>query len=127
MILADTSVWIDHFRHSSAALRAVIENDALLCHPAIIGELALGSLRDRQTVLSFLNTQRKVTVATHDEVMGMVDHCELFSMGIGYTDAHLLASTLIDSRAELWTNDKRLQAAAQKANAQLFRPTAQPS
>lgn len=127
MILADTSVWIDHFRHSSKALSTIIENDALLCHPAIIGELALGSLRDRQVVLSFLNAQREVTVATHDEVMGMVDRHELFSMGIGYTDAHLLASTLIDSRAELWTNDRRLQAAARKASARLYRPTIQPS
>lgn len=127
MILADTSVWIDHFRHSSAALRAVIENDALLCHPAIIGELALGSLRDRRDVLSFLNAQREVAVATHDEVMGLIEHHGLFSMGIGYTDAHLLASTLIDSRAELWTNDRRLQAAAQKADARVYRPTTQPS
>jgi predicted nucleic acid-binding protein len=58
MILADTSVWIDHFRHSSKALSAVIESDALLCHPVIIGELALGSLRDRRAVLSFLSAQR---------------------------------------------------------------------
>lgn len=58
---------------------------ALLCHPVIVGELALGSLRDRRAVLSFLSAQREVTVATHDEVMGMVDQHELFSMGIGYT------------------------------------------
>ena len=86
----------------------------MLSHPAIIGEFALSRLRDRRTVLSFLNAQRDVTVATHDEVMGTVDRHELFNMGIGYADAHLLASILIHNRAELWTNDKRLQAAAQK-------------
>lgn len=119
MMLADTSIWIDHFRHSNAALRSVIENDDLLCHPIIIGELALGSLRDRRTVLSFLAAQRQATVASHDEVMTMIELHELFSMGIGYTDAHLLASTLIDDRAWLWTSDKRLRSAAEKAKARL--------
>lgn len=46
-ILVDTSVWIDHFRHSDADLRKVIADDRLPCHPVVIGELALGSLRDR--------------------------------------------------------------------------------
>lgn len=127
MMLADTSIWIDHFRNSDQELRAVIENDALLCHPAVIGELALGSLRDRQTVLSFLAAQREVIVASHDEVMGMIDRHQLFSMGIGYTDAHLLASTLIDSRAWLWTRDKRLRAAADKAGARLHPLTIAPN
>lgn len=127
MMLADTSIWIDHFRNSNTELRTVIENDALLCHPAVIGELALGSLRDRQAVLSFLAAQREVTVASHDEVMGMIDRHQLFSVGIGYTDAHLLASTLIDGRAWLWTRDKRLRAAADRAGARLNPPIIAPN
>lgn len=124
MILAETSIWIDHFRRSNAELRVFIENDDLLCHPVVIGELALGSLRDRRTVLSFLAAQRQATVATHDEVMDMIDQHELFSMGIGYADAHLLASTLMEDGARLWTNDKRLRAAAEKAKARLHPATA---
>lgn len=120
MILADTSIWIDHFRSFDPELQLVIENDILLCHPAIIGELALGSLRDRREVLSFLTAQRSVTVASHEEVMGMIERHHLFNIGIGYTDAHLLASTLIDSCAHLWTRDKRLRAAAEKAGARLY-------
>ncbi|KAF5888395.1 type II toxin-antitoxin system VapC family toxin, partial [Rhizobium sp. PEPV16] len=27
MILADTSIWIDHFRHLDAELRTIIEDD----------------------------------------------------------------------------------------------------
>lgn len=127
MMLADTSIWIDHFRSSDPELRTIIENDALLCHPAVIGELALGSLRDRQAVLSFLIAQREVTVASHGEVMEMIEQHQLFSMGIGYTDAHLLASTLIDSRAWLWTRDRRLRAAAEKAGARLHPPTMAPN
>ncbi len=122
MILVDTSIWIDHFRYGEAELRKIIEDDRLLCHPAIIGELALGSLRDRDAVIAFLAAQREALVATHDEVMTMIDRHSIFSMEIGYTDAHLLASTLLDQRSVLWTRDKRLEAAAQKTGALLHRP-----
>lgn len=122
MILADTSIWIDHFRYADSELRAIIEDDRLLCHPAVIGELALGSLRNRGSVIAFLAAQREVSVATHDEVMTMIDRHNIFSMGIGYTDAHLLASVLLDRRAALWTRDKRLQAAAEKAGVSLYAP-----
>lgn len=124
MILADTSIWIDHFRHSDAELRRIIEEDMLLCHPFVIGELALGSLRDRETVLAFLAAQRQSAVATHDEIMTMIERHELFSMGVGYTDAHLLASVLLDRGSSLWTRDKRLKAAAEKAGATLHDPKA---
>ena len=122
MILADTSIWIDHFRHADAELRRIIEDDRLLCHPAVVGELALGSLRDRGSVIGFLSDQRQALVATHDEVMMMIDRHGIFSMGIGYTDAHLLASVLLDGRAALWTRDRRLRAAAEKAGALLHKP-----
>jgi len=122
VILADTSIWTDHFRRGDNDLVKVIGNDLLLCHPAVIGELALGSLRDRTAVLIFLRAQRETIVATHDEVMTLIEkHC-IFSMGIGYTDAHLLASVLLDQRTSLWTRDKRLKLAARKAGAALYEP-----
>lgn len=127
MILADTSIWIDHFRHVDTELQHIIEDDRLLCHPAIIGELALGSLRDRANVMAFLTVQRSAVVATHEEVLAMIDHHGIFSMGIGYTDAHLLASVLLDQRASLWTRDKRLRGAAEKAGASLHRPASLPN
>lgn len=122
MILADTSIWIDHFRQGDAELRKIVENDRLLCHPAVIGELALGSLKDRDSVISFLAAQRVAVVATHDEVMAVIDRHSIFSMGIGYTDVHLLASVLLDQRAALWTRDKRLLAAAERAGASMYVP-----
>ncbi|WP_137136207.1 type II toxin-antitoxin system VapC family toxin [Rhizobium sp. FKY42] len=124
MILVDTSIWIDHFRSTEDELNRIIEADQLLCHPFVIGELALGSLRNREGVLELLETQRKAVVATHDEVMLLITRHSIFSMGIGYTDAHLLASTLLDRRTSLWTRDKRLAAAAQKAGATLHLPMA---
>jgi predicted nucleic acid-binding protein len=122
VILVDTSIWIDHFRYGDAELRKIIEDDRLLCHPVVIGELALGRLRDRDTVMAFLAAQREAFIATHDEVMTMIDRHSIFSLGIGYTDAHLLASTMLDRRSILWTRDKRLAAAAQKAGAILHVP-----
>lgn len=84
--------------------------------------MALGSLRNRRSVLAFLAAQRKAIVATHDEVMTMIDRHGIFSMGIGYTDAHLLASILLEQRATLCTRDKHLRAAAEKAGAFLHIP-----
>jgi predicted nucleic acid-binding protein len=122
VILVDTSIWIDHFRHGDAELRKIIEDDRLLCHPVVIGELALGSLRDRDAVVAFLAAQPEALIASHNEVMTLIDRHSIFGMGIGYTDAHLLASALIDRRSTLWTRDKRLAAAAQKAGASLHVP-----
>jgi predicted nucleic acid-binding protein len=127
VILADTSIWIDHFRRVDAELRRIIEDDLLLCHPAVIGELALGSLRDRGSVIAFLAAQRAVAVATHDEVMTMIERHSLFSIGIGYTDAHLLASVLLAQQATLWTRDKRLRTAAEKAGVSLHLPINRPN
>ncbi|WP_051177207.1 type II toxin-antitoxin system VapC family toxin [Rhizobium mesoamericanum] len=121
-----TSIWIDHFRYGDAELRRIIEDDRLLCHPSVIGELSLGSLRDRGSVIAFLAAQRGAVVATHDEVMTMIDRYGIFSMGIGYTDAHLLASVRLEQKATLWTRDKRLRTAAEKAGVSLHIPADEP-
>ncbi len=117
MILVDSSIWIDHFRHGDPELVKIIGDDQLLCHPFVVGELAL---RERDAVLAFLTAQREAVVATHAEVMTVIDRHSIFSMGIGYTDAHLLTSTLLDRRSSLWTRDKRLAAAARKVGAALY-------
>ena len=122
MILVDTSIWIDFFRHDHPALRQIMDEDRLCCHAVIIGELALGSLRDRQAVLTFLAAQRQASVASHDEVMTMIERHAIFSMGIGYSDAQLLASMLLDTRLILWTGDRRLRLAAKKAGLRLHEP-----
>ena len=126
MILVDTSIWIDHFRHGDAELKRIINDDRLLCHPFVVGELALGSLRERDEVLAFLAAQREAMIASHAEVMTIIDRHSILSMGIGYTDAHLLTSTLLEKRSSLWTRDKRLAAAAQQVGAVLH-PDAQAS
>jgi hypothetical protein len=112
MILVDTSVWIDHLRKSDSVLRQLLDSGQVLCHPFIIGELGMGSLKDRETVLGAMEGLPAATVAHHNEVMHIVSTHSLFGLGIGYIDAHLLASTRITPHAKLWTRDRRLRAIA---------------
>ena len=112
MLLVDTSVWIDHFRKGDDALAEALENNAVIMHPHVLGELALGNLKNRSAVLSLLRNLPEAVVATDDEVQSMIEENSLFGRGIGYTDAHLLAATRITPEARLWTRDKRLRTVA---------------
>lgn len=114
MILVDTSIRINHFRYDDVELSKIIEDDRLLCHPFIIGGLALESPRERDAVIEFLAGQREVVIATHAEVMTVIDRYPIFRMGIGYADAHLQTSILLDRRASLSTSHRRLASAVQK-------------
>ena len=111
MILVDTSVWVDHFRASDAQLVHLLELDEVLIHPFIVGEIACGTLSDRALTLELLNQLPMATVAQPDEVLGYIEGHGLHGKGIGYVDAHLLASAAITG-TKLWTRDKRLQTVA---------------
>ena len=112
MILVDSSVWIDHLRHGDAMLARQLQQGRVLCHPFIIGELALGNLRQRGAILSALQDLPPVPVASDPEVFDFIERHALFGLGIGYIDAHLLAATLLLPGSQLWTRDKRLNNAA---------------
>lgn len=112
MILVDTSVWIDHFRHDDPALARSLDQRQVLSHPFVIGELALGSLRQRDLILEALRGLPSVLVAHDEEVHTFIDRHRLFGIGIGYIDAHLLAATFLTPDVRFWTRDKRLRAAA---------------
>lgn len=111
MILVDTSVWVDHLRRGDLSLAALLESANVATHPSVIGELACGSLRPRSDVVRLLNQLPMATAATHDEVMQFIAAHRLGGQGIGYVDAHLLASAAIDG-LRLWTRDKALGAQA---------------
>ena len=118
MILADTSIWIDHFRsgnrHSqNNDLRKHLNEGQIVIHPAIIAELALGSLRDRIRTLALLDLLPQVQVAQPSEVRRMIEARHLYNLGIGLADAHLIASVFISPSTFLWTRDKRLRKAAE--------------
>jgi len=112
VILVDTSVWIGHLRAADASLVILLERAEVLCHPFVIGELAMGSLRQRDVVLKALNALPGATAATDEEVQQFVTRQRLCGLGIGWVDAHLLAATRLTPGARLWTLDKRLERAA---------------
>lgn len=112
MILVDTSVWVEHLRTGQPALRHLLDNAAVLSHPWVIGELALGQLSHRTEVLGLLGSLPAATVATAVETLRFIDGHQLFGTGISYVDAQLLAAARITPDARLWTSDKRLARAA---------------
>ena len=112
MILVDTSIWIDHLRASEAEMVDLLMASQVLAHPFVIGELALGSLRAREQVIASLKNLPQAVQARDDEVLDLIAAKELFGLGIGYIDAHLIASTLLTAGSKLWTRDKRLAGAA---------------
>lgn len=110
MILVDTSVWIDHLRHGDVELTRLLNTDHVLTHRFVIGELALGNLQNRNTILSTLQNLPQVTVASNEEALHFIETHALFGTGIGYVDAHLLAAVCLSPGTLLWTRDKRLLA-----------------
>jgi predicted nucleic acid-binding protein len=112
LILVDTSVWIDHLRTSIPLLADTLESEDVLVHPFVIGELACGEMKQRREVLGLLATLPSSVMATDEETLHFIDRHHLMGKGIGYIDAHLLASITLTDGAQLWTRDKRLAAVA---------------
>jgi len=108
VILVDTSVWIDHLRVDDAMLAQLLETGMVLTHPYVIGEIALGNLGQRETVLDALLDLPRASLATDHEVLHFIDQYALFGRGAGYIDIHLLAAIKLTAGAKLWTRDKRL-------------------
>jgi hypothetical protein len=115
MILVDTSVWIDHLRVGNDRLKTLLFDEQVLCHPFVIGELACGTLRRRVEILAMLKALPEADFLGHEEVLNFLEARRLYGYGIGWVDAHLLASTLLTGCA-LWTLDKPLRRAAATLN-----------
>jgi len=113
LILADTSVWIDHLRSGDKELRKLLNEGQIVIHPSIVAELALGALKERTKTLALLDLLPQVRVAQLSEVRRMIEARRLYSLGIGLTDAHLIAAVFINPSTLLWTRDKRLRKAAE--------------
>ena len=111
MMLADTSVWIQHFRRGEPALAHRLSEGLVLMHPFVSGELACGKLRNRAAILSDLRALPPAKRASDIEVLQLVEDRRLWGRGLGWVDMHLLASALL-SHCGFWTLDKRLGEAA---------------
>lgn len=113
MILVDSSVWADQFRSGDVRLTGLLEHQRVLMHPLVAGEIAMGSLSQRAAKLGWLDGLPQAEPASNEEVRRLVERAKLYSRGIGFIDAHLLASAIL-SDARLWTRDRRLHAAAEE-------------
>lgn len=108
MILADTSVWISHFRESQPHLQRALADSAVFMHPFVLGEIACGNLRARSQTLHMLARLPSPVSASNDEVLAMLEQHRFFGRGLGWVDAHLLASARLTS-CRLWTLDSPLR------------------
>jgi hypothetical protein len=115
MILVDTSVWIEHLRLGNHRLKALLFDQQVLCHSFVIGELACGMLQKRGEILAMLKALPEADLLENEEIMNFLDARRMYGRGIGWVDAHLLASTLLTGCA-IWTFDKPLRRAAAALN-----------
>ena len=113
MVLVDTSVWVDHFREGKAGLEKMLQQDRVVCHPFIIGELACGNLKNRAEILVLLKALPESVKADDEEILRFIEDRGLMGKGLGYIDVHLLASALL-SGVSLWTVDKKLHGIARE-------------
>ncbi len=111
MVLVDTSVWIEHFRHSRPALMDLLIDEHVLTHPFVIGELACGNLKHRHRILADLRNLPAGKSASHDEVLQLIEDRRLWGKGLGWVDGHLFASALLTG-CQFWTLDGRLRQVA---------------
>ena len=113
MILADTSVWIDHLRSEDKNLQHHLNQGQIVIHPFIIAELALRSLKDRIRTLTLLDLLPQVRMAQLNEIRTLIEARHLYNLGMGPIDIHLIASALINPPTFLWTRDKPLRKTAE--------------
>ncbi len=113
MILVDTSVWIDHFRKPSVRLTSLLNDEEVLVHPFVIGEVACGNLKNRTEIIGLLRALPQAQKADDDDILFFIERHGLNGRGVGWIDIHLLASCHFDHCC-LWSVDKKLKVVAQR-------------
>ncbi len=111
MILVDASVWVEHLRTGNPHLQSLLYDGEVLSHPFVIGELACGNLRNREKVLNLLAQLPEARVAEQNEVLHLIETERLYGRGLGWIDAHLIASARITG-CGLLTLDRPLRRVA---------------
>jgi predicted nucleic acid-binding protein len=123
MILVDTSVWINRLRRGAPGLETLVNQQDLMAHPFVLGELVLGGLRSPDRIIRSMREMWQAAIADDDEVIELILHHRLAGAGIGYVDAHLLAAARLTPEGRLWTDDLRLRNVARRLNL-AFEPNA---
>lgn len=111
MVLADTSVWIDHLRNSNSTLIELLKEGKICCHPFIKGELACGNIKNREKFFELLDNQYFINLVTEKEALFFLNKHQLHGKGLGWIDIHLLAASFLNN-TKLFTLDKKLSLVA---------------
>ncbi len=112
MTLVDTSVWANHFRSPQPALVQLLEDGLAGIHPFVLGEIAVGNLKNRAGTLADLAALPQVRAASEREVHHLLEAHRLWGTGLGWIDLHLLASAAL-SGWTLLTADRVMSRTAQ--------------
>jgi predicted nucleic acid-binding protein len=113
-VLVDTSVWIRFLSNRgphAAGLEELLSRDEVCGHDFVYGELLIGDVGGRKALLAGYEQMHQAPVVPHAEVVAFVRHRRLHGRGIGWIDAHLLASALVGG-LKFWTTDPRLMTLA---------------
>ena len=111
MVLIDTSVWVSHFHKREPYLEILLNDDDVVCHPYVIGEIACGFIKNRKEILSLLQSLLQIELVDQKEYLHFLEHNKLMGKGLGFVDINLLASCVL-SKTSIWTFDKALNDAA---------------
>ena len=113
-VLVDTSVWIGFLSNRAPYARemdALLSRDDVSGHEFVYGELLIGDKGGRKQLLVSYALIHQAPLVSHADIVAFVRDRRLHGRGIGWIDAHLLASALV-GRLKLWTVDPRLAVVA---------------
>jgi hypothetical protein len=113
-VLADTSVWVRHFRGGTDGLSLLLRAGRVVTHPWVRLEVSLGSPPQRRRTLATMALLEPLPVATDAELEAFVERHALHDLGVGLVDVALLASVLLRPGTRLWTFDRSLDALADR-------------
>jgi len=120
MVIVDTSIWINHLRKGDKHLEKLLFDAEVICHEFIVGELACGNLKNRNEILSLLQSLPHSPTVDSQEFLYFFDKHKLMEKSIGFVDVHLLASAQL-SGLPIWTADNRLSAVSKYLELQYSR------
>jgi predicted nucleic acid-binding protein len=115
-VLVDTSVWIRFLSNRqpyAGELDGLLSRDEVSGHDFVYGELLIGDKGGREQLLANYEQMHQAPAVPHRDVVEFVCDRRLHGRGIGWIDAHLLASALV-GRLTLWTTDPRLAVVARE-------------
>jgi hypothetical protein len=113
LVLADSSIWVAHFRRANRGLQSLLSADLVLCHPLVVIEIACGTPpAPRGRTLGDLKKLQQSVIATADETLALIETEQFQDSGCGAVDMSLLASVLLTPDAALWTIHRKLDALA---------------